>query len=616
MGFWRRLWLVAVLLIVGQLVARADNPPHLENRNVEFIPRDNHTDILPDTAQLNRTDRLYDSIEAITDRTRVTRELYRALFRRPHRDTTTRGRVQAEADPLRPYTGRRINAIHIERLHPFNKEGNWWERAANNLHTLTRSKIIHRDLLFKVGDRLDPELVARNKLLLQSRRYIADVDVRIDVDTLDTTGINVVIRSRDSWTIDADASLHSGGEFSFGLSELNLWGMGHEVRLETGLNYRDFGYGGNIFEYRIPNLLGSFYEFDFSAGRSFEESRFRLSLRKDFLKSTDYEFGIAYDRTKVEHPFFDRDTSELVNSRRFDLWGGYARYIPAWRASWYLTSRYQHRNYTLRPAATGPEMHPALHDRELLLAAVGLYRERVYSATMIYGYGRREYLSSGFRAELTGGYCRGEYGNKGYLGFSYTMGGFTPIGYLMGRADFGSYIDEQNAWRPSALDLQVRGFSNLFRMRRTNIRQFLGVSYTQGWGRLGGADEWIRFTDEAGLSVLDEQVLGTTRLVANSETVFFTPYEPLGFKMALFTFLDAGWLGYHDNVFKNDPYFSLGVGLRVRNERLVFRTLQIRLGVAFGGSGWAKSEWIHLSSEPDLQQYRYTPQRPEELIYR
>lgn len=616
MGLWRKIGVVVLLFVFGQSIARADNPPHGRVDSLgASLQRFTLVDKV-DTTQNNRTERLYDSIRAKTEHSRVTRELYRALFRRPHRDTTTRGRVQAESEPLRPYAGREISAIHVERLHPFDKNGNWWERAGNNLHTLTRHKIIRRDLLFGVGDRLDPELVARNKLLLQSRRYISDVDVRIEPDSLDTTRVAVVIRTRDSWTIDADASVHSGGEFSFGISELNLWGMGHQARLETGINYRDFGYGGNIFEYRIPNLWGSFYEFDFSAGRSFHESQFRMALRKDFLKRTDYELGIAYDRTKEEHRFYDRDTTELVNSRRFDLWGGYAHYFPTWRSSLYLTTRYQHRNYTLRPSSTALHVHPALHDRDLWLAALGLYREKVYSATMIYGYGRREYLSSGFRAELTAGYCWGEFSKDSYLGFSYTMGGFTKIGYLMGRLDLGSYINSKNEWRPSALDVQVRGFSNLFRVRRTNIRQFLGLSYTQGWGRMTGADEWIRFTDEAGLQVLDKRVLGTTRLVANGETVFFTPYEPLGFKMAFFGFLDAGWLGYRDNVFKNDPYFSLGLGVRVRNERLVFRTIQIRLGVAFGSSGWAKSEWIHLSSEPDLQQYRYTPQRPEELLYR
>lgn len=595
---------------------RADDPPKARRSPARFAPTES-TELAPaDTAQLQRTDRLYDSIRAKTGRSKLTKALYHTLFRRPVRDTTHRARIVDEAAPMRPYAGREIGKITIERLHPFDKDGNWWERAANNLHALTRYRIIHRDLLFGVGDRLDPDLVARNKQLLQSRRYISDVDVRIVPDTLDTTRIDVVIRTRDNWTIDVDAGVHSGGEFSLGLSESNLWGRGHELRLETNLNYRNFDYGGNLVEYHVPNMWGSFYEFGFEAGKEFNRSRFALLLKKDFLRMTDYEVGVEYRRSKEKHHFPDRDTTELVNSRKIDLWGGYSYYLNGIDASLYLTGRYRYYRSLLRPQDSSDVMHPALHDHDLWLTGLGLYREHFYSATMMYGYGKREYLSEGFRSELTAGYRWGEFSDDLYLGLSHTMGGFLRMGYLMGRVELGSYINEDNEWRQAALDARVEWISNLYKMRRTHVRQFLKLGYTQGWDRLSGADEWLEFTKHQGLRVLDEKLLGTTRLVLNAETVFFTPYEPLGFKMTLFTFLDGGLLGYHDNLFKNDPWCAFGIGLRVRNERLVFRTLQIRLGIAFGRKGWAESEWIRLSSEPDLQQFRYTPQRPDVLIYK
>lgn len=607
-------WLL--LALCGAQSVRADDPPKARRSPSRFLPQESIDSLTIDSAQLQRTDRLYDSIRAKTSRRKLTKALYSSLFRRPVRDTTHRARVVDEAGPMRPYAGREIRKITIERLLPFDKEGNWWERAANNLHTLTRYRIIHRDLLFGVGDPLDPDLVARNKQLLQSRRYISDVDVRIVPDTLDTTRVDVVIRTRDNWTIDVDAGVHSGGEFSFGLSESNLWGRGHELRLETNLNYRTFDYGGNLVEYRVPNMWGSFYEFGFEAGKEFDRSRFALLLKKEFLRTTDYEVGAEYRRSKEKHRFPDRDTTELVNSRKIDLWGGYSLYLPSVDASLYMTGRYSYYRSLLRPDDASPTMHPALHDSDLWLMGLGLYREHLYSATMMYGYGKREYLSAGFRSELTAGYRWGEFGEDLYLGLSHTMGGFLRMGYLMGRFEVGSFINEDNEWRQAALDARLEWFSNLYKMRRTHVRQILQLGYTQGWDRLSGADEWLEFTKYGGPRVLDEDLLGTTRLVLNAETVFFTPYEPLGFKMTLFSFLDGGLLGYHDNVFKNDPWCAFGFGVRLRNERLVFRTLQIRLGIAFGRHGWAASDWIRLSSEPDMQRFRYTPQRPEVLIYK
>lgn len=52
---------------------------------------------------------------------------------------------------------------------PFDSCGNWFERAGNKTHMLTRERVIRRDLLFKPGDKFDPQLVVRNKQLLRSR---------------------------------------------------------------------------------------------------------------------------------------------------------------------------------------------------------------------------------------------------------------------------------------------------------------------------------------------------------------------------------------------------------------------------------------------------------------
>lgn len=609
--------------VIGLLVAvciclpvRADDPPKSHLSPERFAPADPYTLDSLDSLQLHRTERIYDSIQAKASRNKAFKALYESLFRRTVRDTTQRGKIRDEVALLQPYAGKEIAAIHLERLRPFNSDGNWWERAANNLHTKTRNRIIYRDLLFDAGDRLDPELVVRNKQLLQSRSYIAEVDVRIEPDPLDTNRVEMVIRTRDSWTINVDAALHSGKEFSFGLSESNLWGRGHELRLETNLKYNNFDYGGNLVEYRVPNIWGSFYEFSLEAGKQFDRSRFGVLLKKDFLKTTDYEVGVEYLRAKERHDYLDRDTTELINSRRFDLWGGYARYLRSIASSIYLTGRFQRRHFLLRPENTALDVHPALHDLDLVLGGMGLYREHFYSASMIYGYGKREYLSEGYRSEINVGYRWGEYGDDLYLGLSHTMGGFTSIGYLMGKVDVGGYLNQGEQLRQKMLDAKVSWFSNLYRRRRTHIRQFLSLSYTQGWDRGTGADEWLSFTKEDGPRVLDELLLGTTRMVLNAETVFFTPYEPLGFKMAVFGFLDGGLLGYRSNVFKNDPWCSLGAGIRLRNERLVFQTVQIRLGIAFGRYGWAESDWIRVSSEPDLQQFRYNPQRPEILLYR
>ena len=90
----------------------------------------------------------------------------------------------------------------------------------------------------------------------------------------------------------------------------------------------------------------------------------------------------------------------------------------------------------------------------------------------------------------------------------------------------------------------------------------------------------------------------------------------MGIPVRFFGFLDAGTLGYSANPFRNDGFASFGLGLRIKNERLIFGTLQIRLGVAFGKNGWVDSDYFSLSNTKHFDEYRFRPTRPEIVGFR
>lgn len=537
--------------------------------------------------------------------------LYNMLFVKPRLDTTASGQVLDETRQLMPYAGKTIASIEIQRQEVFDNDDNWLERLANKTHRITRERVIRRDLLFKPGEELDPQLIVRTKQLIRSRSYIADIDIDIQTDSLDSTCVNLFIRTRDSWTISADGALHSEGRTMVALSDANILGSGNSLKFITNFNRKDFSYGGNMVEYEIPNVLGTFYTAEFNAGRNFYSSTLDLGIRKEFIRPTDYEIGLTYNDIKDKRYMIEQDTSLLVKERNLDAWGGYSRFLRGINSSIYLTGRYNYSRVSRRPEV-GPRYNPALHDQDALLVGLGLYREKFYSANMIYGFGRREYLATGYKAEAISGYTWGEFSDAAYLGLSYEAGGFCPVGYIMGGATLGSYIDPDNGmWQRSAVDVDLRWFSNLFLVRRSRIRQFLSFNYTQGWNRWQGSDESIRFTHTNGLQALSEYVIGTNRMILNTETVLFSPYQPLGFRIAFFGFADFGLIGYSPNIFKNEFYTSFGVGVRLRNERLVFNTVQIRLGIAFGKNGLLNSEYFRLSNSTSVEQYRYRPTRPE-----
>lgn len=260
-----------------------------------------------------------------------------------------------------------------------------------------------------------------------------------------------------------------------GLSDANIFGTGNTLKFKTNFSRRDFSYGGNIVEYKIPNVLGTFYTADFSAGRDFYNSELNLGLRKEFIRPTDYEIGLTYSDIKSKRYMVDLDTSLLVKVRNLDVWGGKSHYIRSIKSSVFLTGRYSYARFSRRPPVTA-DYNPALHDHDAMLFGGGLYREKFYTANMVYGFGTREYLATGYKAELVSGYSWGEFNDEMYLGMSYQTGGFRGMGYIMGGFTLGSYIDlKSGMWRHSAVDVDLKWFSNLFLFRRSRIRPVPGV---------------------------------------------------------------------------------------------------------------------------------------------
>jgi len=601
-------WYFAVLALSAIVFSAAARGNPRSARRPDGVQRS-------DTVSL-RNQRLYDSIRNKANRRAVPRFFYRMFFVGPKADTTSGGRALDQSRLYEPYAGRTIAGVEIDRGNVFDPNGNFFERAGNRIHRLTAERVIRRDLLFGTDDRLDPEQLVRTMQLLRSRSYISDVGIVVRPDSADTTRVRVTVRTRDSWTLSADADLRSRGRTGIGLLDANVLGSGNRLFVTTYFDRRDFSYGGNRFAYEIPNLWGSFFAANASAGRNFSESELKFSLSKEFIKPTDYGAGAAYERAKSEFYRVDLDTTDLVQVRRLDFWAGRSRYLASIRSSVFLTGRFTTTRHLRRPEVA-PAYNPAFHDADDLLFGAGLYREKFYTANRVYGFGAPEYLAAGYQARLIVGYSWREFDNNVYLGTGYKTGGFTRGGYLMGGFTLGSYIGlSTGAWTRSAVDVDLRWFSNLYVMRRSRIRQFLSLNYTQGWNRDRGCDELLRFTQENGLQLLREDVVGLNRMVLNTETVLFTPYQPLGFRIALFGFADFGLLGADANPFRNAFYTTLGVGIRIKNERLIFHEFQLQFGIALGRDGWADSRYFRASNATRLEQYRYRPTPPEIVPFR
>lgn len=524
--------------------------------------------------------------------------------------------AKREESYYRRYEGRTIGEIHIFRNNAFEGGHLVFERLLNATHVVTREKEIRKDLFFKEGGTFKADLMTRNKQLIQTRRYIADVQILAVPQAADTNVVDIYVVTRDTWSIGLLIDAKDGGQSRTDLFDDNLMGFGNSLRVGTYLDWKTFKYGGNIVEYSMPNAWGSFFSTSLVAGKGFDYVNLGGETIRDFILPMDNAGGGAVLYTQEPIVLFPSDSIFVAASRYYDLWWGRSFYNKRTKNSFYFTIRAFHRDFAKRPPVTD-KYNPFFHNHTMALFNTGLYREDFRRANLIFGFGIEEYIPYGFRFGVTGGYVWGEFAQQAYVGGELNAGHFLSFGYLQWSVELGSYINRRNGTlNRSALKSHITYFSNLLGGPRYRLRQFVNLYLIRGWNRLDGYRELSSFRYNGELRGLkDDNIGGLNTLTLNSETVLFTPWNIVDFRFALFGYLDTGLIGNQVNLFRNEFYTTVGMGVRIKNEKLIFRTLTIRFGLALNKRGFAPNYPISISGEDRLNPIRYRPVKAAPIVY-
>ena len=547
---------------------------------------------------------------------RFTSFIYNSIKARPRNPEEEQRALRRENDYMSRFAGRTIGEIHVYRNNVFEGSNRWVDRTLNSMHYPTREKQIRNDLLFHTGDTLDPVEIRNNRRLLRSRDYISDVNILAVPRPEDTTIVDMYVLTKDKWTISADLDIDSDGPSSIEIYDDNFLGLGDRFSIRTYLDWKHaFRYGGNLVEYSMPNIGGTFWDGRVVAGQGFDNSAYGIELKKEFIRPTDYGAGASFMYKRDLIDIFPPDTSIHARWTILDLWGGRAFAIPALRNSLYFTARFFNLHYTDRPEVSNT-LNPYFHSNSMVIGSIGFYKERFQLASLIYGYGVPEDIAYGYRTAFLTGYSWGEFGNRWYFGGEFSAGYFTRIGYFGIGAGLGSYLNQSGGqFYQTTLSARITYFTNLMGTGRYPIRQFLTLNATRGWNRLDGFRETLEFNSMADLRGMKEDVYGTNRMVLNTETVVFTPWHIAQFKMAMFGFADFGLIGDNGNIFKNNFYATVGLGIRIKNEHLIFNTISIRLGVALNKNGFMDSHYFNLSNRDRNNPIRYIPVKAAPIDY-
>jgi hypothetical protein len=242
----------------------------------------------------------------------------------------------------------------------------------------------------------------------------------------------------------------------------------------------------------------------------------------------------------------------------------------------------------------------------MILGSIGISSQAYKKTSLVYGFGKSEDIPYGILLTFTAGYEKGEFFDRPYLGFSYSFGTFgSDFGMLYYKVEYGTFFND--GMEQGSISLTFKNISPLFnKFGQYNYRLFTKINYKAGINRFG--DEFIKLERNSAIRGLkNENLKGDQSFNFNLEGVCYSPHNIIGFRFLYFFFVDAGVINKKNKIITDSPAYSgFGAGVRIRNENLVFNTIQLRFAYYPVVPANSEFEYLNLSGISTI--------RPESFI--
>jgi hypothetical protein len=583
------------------------------------------------TSALKKSPELfYDSLQTRASRHKFTRWLYHRLICQARDTVNTREVLSYEY--YKSFGNRTIGTIRIKSLDVFGPDFDdttrvakvGIERLANKLHSKSNVNVIRKNLWIKEGQQLDPDLLMDNERLLRSLPYLKDVRFVLTPRPDNGNVVDVLILTKDVFSFGLTGSIGNINKGDFGVYDKNILGVGHDVGIRMVAHTNKTPHIGFETYYAINNVMGNFIDASAGYANTWQKQEVSLSLQRDFLRPQSvYAGGITLLRTFRSNQLNSSDV--VVNDSNLNfiyLDGWYGRSLRLGlhpndsRFQMTLAGRVRYTSFFARPAPDSLN-NQYFANSTFYLAGLSFSQRSYIRDHLVYSYGITEDIPKGYLHELVFGYDHNEFGDRWYSHLFLSSGNIfrkQPF-YFYASLGIGSF------WRKTGLeqgiiDFKTNFISPLFHIRSIQSRQFVTMNYTFGINRFN--DEFLLLSNPDGIRGFGSHVgKGQQRLTLKIENVFFQNTAFYNFKSAFFTFFDLGVIGSPDKViFADDYYAGIGVGLRIRNENLIFKTIQLRLAFYPYHPSDVSAVGFILDEVSKSSFYSFQPRGPEPLKFR
>ena len=608
-------------------------PPLLYGQKPSPVTASEEPDSVINGSGKQKTQEFFDSLKKKAYQNKWTRELHNIVISTPAKPIKdTLGTHQSESEYM-AYAGKTIRRIRFVRLDPFGTSINdtsyhknsWLNQTANTLHVKTRTSVLQHNLLFREGDKVNPQTLADNERLLREESYIEDVRIEITPVKANPDQVDITIITKDVWAKAFFVELSDVKSGKAQIWDRNILGTGHELQNNIHWDPSKAPLLGYEAFYRNRNVLGSFIDNRIFYQDVYDLKSYGISLnRRFFTPNTQYAGGLTARHTNTSRYIWFSDSAvikEKINSNYYDFWIGRAFPIRQngslniKRTNLVLSSRIYREKYFERPTVEEKLLYE-FHNKTVWLNSIALSSQSFYRSNLIYSYGRTEDIPIGWKANLILGKEFDEFGNRSYTSLALAHGDFIDnAGYLYLSTSVGGFITSGGDFQQGTLNFRASYFTNLYILHQFKFRHFAYLTYEKGINRF--PLERLYINDKSGLTGLSRNdIYGKQKLVLNLESDAFTPFYLYGFRFVLFGFADFAFIGPEKSRFSNiNAFTSLGLGVRIRNERLVFPTFQFRFTFYPNLNGMGLGDYLDFSGEKKLNPNNFYINAPSILPF-
>ncbi len=519
------------------------------------------------------------------------------------RDTASTINLTIENNRQRfsPYQGKVIRHIDVRQLNFYQSMDDtssqskkyFGTQILTRLHRTTRAGVIRNNLFIHEGETFYATVAADNERFLRTISFIRDARLLID-SIPGTDSIDIVVLTKDLFSITGSLGSFSANNIRASIEEVNLGGLGQSVSyMGFYEKSRHPRYDGEL-GYQYNNFMGSFANITATisnlgknlisgnrneAFQRIEISRPMISQYKRFMGG----LSLAHASTRDVYPELDSVGNYFkYKYTTFDVWGGLnlnvKRYISDEKnhLRQFVAFRYVKYTFHNAPNQIVNPFDMRTNSREMALMQLTLFKQEFYQTRYFYGFGTVEDIPYGFNYNITGGWYRQRRLSRPYLGIDLNNYMLTQQGdifqfFAKGGAFYNKKLEDAGYTFGSTF------FSRVIPVGGTKIRQVIRASYSEIFNTKTTYP--LRVNNSAfGLNAFSsDSVYGSRRLSLHSETRFFTPCKVFGFVLAPYLSGDLSFLTPMKGAFERSSlYMGIGPGLRIRNENLVFGTIELR----------------------------------------